>query len=118
MQRIKVYLVIPCAALFASAICFSCAAAKVIPFAVRHGYRFEIDMKNAKEIKLVGSWNNWNTDAHTLHKWGSYYWLDIELARGRYEYFFQTSSGRFVPANAQETIDDGFGSRNAVAVIN
>lgn len=97
-------------------LCAGCASATRIPFPVRHGYRFEIDMENAGEITLVGSWNGWDATAHKLHRWGSYYWLDVDLERGRYEFFFKNANGRFVPANAGETIDDGFGGVNAVAV--
>jgi hypothetical protein len=94
-----------------------CATAKTIPFPVKHGSRFELDMENAGEIKLIGSWNGWDAAAHTLHRWGSYYWLDVDLERGRYEYFFKNTQGRFLPPNTLETIDDGFGGVNAVAVI-
>lgn len=98
-------------------VCAHCATAKTIPFPVKNGHRFELDMNNAGEIKLVGSWNGWDTSAHTMHRWGSYYWLDVELERGRYEYFFTSAQGRFLPPNAIENIDDGFGGVNAVAVI-
>ena len=94
-----------------------CATTKRIPFPVRHGYRFEIDMENAGEITLIGSWNGWQSGVHKMHSWGSYYWLDVDLGPGRYEYVFISTGKRVLPQNAGETMDDGFGGVNAVAVI-
>jgi Carbohydrate-binding module 48 (Isoamylase N-terminal domain) len=74
-------------------------------------------MENAGEITLIGSWNGWDSEAHKLHRWGSYYWLDVDLEPGRYEYTFKNQTGRFLPLTAREKIDDGFGGVNAVAVI-
>lgn len=98
-------------------LCSGCATAKRTPFPVKNGYRFELDMENAGDIRIIGSWNGWKADAHTMHRWGSYYWLDIDIERGRYEYFFESAKGRLLPPNTLETIDDGFGGLNAVAVI-
>jgi hypothetical protein len=97
--------------------CGVCAGPKKIPYPVKHGYRFEFDMEGAGEVKLIGSWNNWDADAHSLHRWGSYYWLDVDITAGRYEYFFLSTTGRILPQNTGETVDDGFGGLNAVAVV-
>lgn len=95
----------------------ACTSQKKIPYAVKHGLRFEFDMEAAGEIKLIGSWNSWDKNAHTMQRWGSYYWLDVDVAPGRHEYFFMSDKGRFLPQNTGETIEDGFGGVNAVAVI-
>lgn len=74
-------------------------------------------MGDVGEIHVIGSWNGWQRGVHTMHNWGSYYWLDIDLAPGRYEYAFLSDSGRIMPENIGETIDDGFGGVNALAVV-
>lgn len=96
---------------------FCCNSLRKIPYRVKHGYRFELQMGDAGEIHVIGSWNNWQKAAHTMRRWGSYYWLDLDLPPGRHEYIFSSESGRIMPENIAETIEDGFGGVNAVAVV-
>jgi 1,4-alpha-glucan branching enzyme len=94
-----------------------CATDKSGPRRVGHGYRFELDIANAGGIEVIGSWNQWRHGEHKMHSWGTYYWLNIDLPPGRYEYIFMSPDGRINPPAGFETISDGFGGVNAVAVI-
>lgn len=96
---------------------FHCNTLRKIPYRVKQGYRFELHMSGAGEIHVIGSWNNWQKEVHTMHHWGSYYWLDLDLPPGRHEYIFSGDAGRIMPENIAETIEDGFGGINAVAVV-
>lgn len=94
-----------------------CNSLRKIPYRVKQGYRFELHMGGAGEIQVIGSWNNWQRGVHTMQHWGSYYWLDLDLPPGRHEYAFSSDVGRIMPENIAETIEDGFGGVNAVAVV-
>lgn len=94
-----------------------CTSLRKIPYRVKQGHRFELHMNDAGEIQVIGSWNGWQKGVHNLRRWGTYYWLDLDLPPGRHEYIFMTSAGRIMPENIAETIEDGMGGVNAVAVV-
>lgn len=70
-------------------------------------------------VAVAGEFNAWNTSADPLAKQADGSWkLVKKLPPGRYAYKFVIDGGTWKedPA-ARETIDDGFGGKNAVIVV-
>ncbi len=70
-------------------------------------------------VAVAGEFNAWNTSADPLTKQADGSWkLVKKLSPGRYAYKFVIDGGTWKedPA-AKETIDDGFGGKNAVMVV-
>ena len=70
-------------------------------------------------VAVAGEFNAWNTSADPLTKQADGSWkLVKKLAPGRYAYKFVIDGGTWKEdPTATETIDDGFGGKNAVIVV-
>lgn len=78
--------------------------------------RFVLQASGAKEVFVYGSFDRWSK-GHKLEKKAFGQWtLDMELARGRYEYKFLVD-GEWRINNDAPSIDDGFGSVNNLLSI-
>ncbi len=73
----------------------------------------------ATSVNLAGDFNAWSTSADALVKQADGTWaITKKLAAGRYAYKFVIDGGTWKedPA-AKETVDDGFGGKNAIMVV-
>ena len=70
----------------------------------------------AKHVNAVGDFNGWSKQATPLVPAGDGEWVArVRLAPGVYQYTFLVDGKEWVvDPNAGETVDDGFGNRNAV----
>ena len=70
-------------------------------------------------VAVAGEFNAWNTSADPLTKQADGSWkLVKKLSPGRYAYKFVIDGGTWKEdPTATETIDDGFGGKNAVMVV-
>lgn len=78
--------------------------------------RFEFPQ--ASSVIISGSFNNWDEIGVALDRDGEGIWfVDLELAPGRHEYRLIVDGEWVDVPGATETVDNPFGSRNAVLVV-
>jgi 1,4-alpha-glucan branching enzyme len=90
------------------------------PVSTPEGVEFTYFDQKATRVNLVGDFNNWSTTADPLYdREGTGRWtIRIPLELGRYEYKFLIDGKSWQPdlSNPLE-VDDGFGGRNSVIVV-
>lgn len=70
---------------------------------------------SAKQVVAVGDFNGWSKAATPLVPSGNGEWVArLRLKPGVYQYTFLVDGETWVTDVAAETVDDGFGNRNAV----
>jgi hypothetical protein len=70
---------------------------------------------SVEKVTVVGSFNNWNSEATPLSRQDGVWSTILVLAPGSYEYMFLENSMRWVTDPlAVQTRDDGFGGANAI----
>ena len=90
---------------------------KSTPALSRVPLKFQIP--NAASVRVSGSFNNWNPLGVALNALGNGTWsLDLDLAPGRYEYRLLVDAEWTDVPGASETVENPFGGRNAVLVVN
>ena len=89
------------------------------PIAVSSGIRFQLVYPKAKSVSLVGTFNSWNTTTHLLSENSPGLWsIVIPLPKGRYQYSFVIDQKIWIPdPGGGITIDDGFGMKNSLLVV-
>jgi 1,4-alpha-glucan branching enzyme len=95
-----------------------CVQKHLGPEITKDGIRFTFYAPTAKSVAISGSFNGW--DIHKDRLSGpdtSGVWSDvIPLREGRYEYLFIVD-GKWLPDPSVPEVDDGFGEKNSVVVI-
>ena len=73
----------------------------------------------ASSVNVAGEFNAWSTSADALTKQPDGSWtITKKLAPGRYTYKFVVDGGTWKEdPSAKETVDDGFGGKNAIMVV-
>ena len=73
----------------------------------------------ASSVNVAGEFNAWSTSADALSKQTDGSWaITKKLAPGRYPYKFVVDGGTWKEdPSAKETVDDGFGGKNAIMVV-
>ncbi len=73
----------------------------------------------ANSVNLAGEFNSWSTSADALTKGADGVWsITKKLAPGRYAYKFVVDGSNWKEdPTAKETVDDGFGGKNAIMVV-
>lgn len=90
---------------------------KSAPVLTRVPLKFRLP--NAASVRVSGSFNNWDQTGLALTPMSDGEWaLEFELAPGRYEYRLIVDDQWIDVPDAIETVENPFGSRNAVLVIN
>jgi 1,4-alpha-glucan branching enzyme len=80
--------------------------------------RFTIFAPEAREVSIVGDFNGWDPAAHPLARGNDGWWTrDLDLPPGTYQYLVAVDGQLRLPETAPETIDDGFGGRNALVRV-
>lgn len=91
----------------------SAEKAEIAPEVMVH---FEISLSDARQVALVGDFNDWNVDTNLLTRTETDTWkIDLPIPKGSYQYLFlidgthwKTDPGR------TESVPDGFGGFNTV----
>ena len=95
-----------------------CAQKRLGPEITKDGVLFTFYAPTAKSVTISGSFNAW--DVHKDRLSGpdkSGVWsVVIPLREGRYEYLFIVD-GKWLPDPSVPAVDDGFGGKNSVVVI-
>ena len=89
------------------------------PVPVSSGVLFRLSYPDAEEVSIAGSFNNWDHKAHPLSKNAEGLWrIVIPLPRGRYQYMFVIDRSVWIQDPGSEiTIEDGFGQKNSLLVV-
>jgi hypothetical protein len=90
------------------------------PVHTKDGWVFRFEADDAESVHLVGTFSSWNPDTYQLRQiGGTNIWeIVVPLEPGIYEYAYVVDGGRWVaPPRAALTVDDGFGNRNGVLVV-
>lgn len=75
-------------------------------------------LPSASSVSVSGSFNNWVLPGVSLYPAGDGYWaLNFDLAPGRYEFRLLVDGAWADVPNATETVENPFGSRNAVLIV-
>ena len=80
---------------------------------------FTFDAPNAGSVSVVGSFNGWSPTATRMVRRDDGRWqAKVRLEPGRFEYKFAVDGSRWIadPSNP-EAVDDGFGGRNSVLIV-
>jgi len=79
---------------------------------------FKLEAPEAKQVSLMGDFNNWNPKTHVMKKDKKGVWIKtILIAPGRYEYKFLVDGGWWNDPHNDQTVFNTFGSINNVLVI-
>ncbi len=77
---------------------------------------FEITSAGARRVALVGDFNGWDTERHTLTKTDEDTWkIDLRIPKGCYQYLFLVDGMEWKTDSCRtELVPDGFGGFNTV----
>ena len=75
--------------------------------------RFEIEAPQAQSVRLAGSFNGWQGDAHPLQRDGDRWVLEFELAPGNYTYKYIVDSDWITDPENPFREPDGYGGYNS-----
>ena len=77
--------------------------------------QFRVNIPEASSVALAGDFNDWDADDCQLIKEGGVWKTSVKLNPGRYHYMFIVDGEEWISDPcANEYIDDGYGSTNAV----
>ncbi|MBU1852537.1 MAG: isoamylase early set domain-containing protein [Candidatus Omnitrophica bacterium] len=77
--------------------------------------RFQFDAPGAKEVMVVGDFNNWDTNSTPLRRTkGSLWQKEVTLKSGRYEYKFVVDGNWILDSNNNNRVFNSFGTENSV----
>lgn len=81
--------------------------------------KFLFHAPSAARVSVVGNFNEWSENAHTLIKSPNGWWtLEIALQPGRYNYLYLVDGERWLTDPASALVEeDGFGRKNSVLDI-
>ncbi|MBN2736482.1 MAG: isoamylase early set domain-containing protein [Spirochaetales bacterium] len=82
-------------------------------------YTFTVDnLPQARQVSLVGDFNGWDLESHSLEENQGIWKINIRLKPGSYAYNFVINGDEWKtdPSNLL-TVDDGFGGQNSLLVV-
>ncbi|MDH4205941.1 MAG: glycogen-binding domain-containing protein [Desulfobacteraceae bacterium] len=81
----------------------------------RRRVNFSLEATEAKEIILIGDFNNWNTKKHPMHKDKNGMWVKtVIIPSGKYEYKFLVDGQWKEDPKNNQTCLNCFGTQNSV----
>ena len=79
---------------------------------------FTFHAPSTRQVSLVGSFNNWDTNAAPMQKGNDGMWrLSVPLGRGRYEYRFYADGVWQDDPSAQQRAANALGTENCVRIV-
>jgi 1,4-alpha-glucan branching enzyme len=91
-----------------------------VPMPVAGAVRFTVLIPGAKQVFLVGSFNDWSKGATPMKIVdGSSLWsVDVPLIQGEYTFMYVIDGVRWMtPPHAEDFVTDGFGQTNGVVIV-
>ena len=84
-----------------------------------NGVRFALEAPVALTVAVVGDFNRWDPEKDLLAgPDANGYWTGtVRLDAGRYEYLFLMNGAIWVPDPAALSVDDGWGGKNSVIIV-
>jgi len=80
--------------------------------------KFEFSAPEAKEVSLVGNFNQWNSQANPMKKDKKGIWkVTLSLAPGRYEYRFVADGNWENDPSCSCCVANEFGGENCVRIV-
>ncbi|HJU74685.1 MAG TPA: glycogen-binding domain-containing protein [Gemmatimonadaceae bacterium] len=81
--------------------------------------QFTIDNGQARQVALVGDFNQWNPRRHRLHRDGRTRWvIKVQLPAGLHKYAFIVNDSVWTPdPSAVRTIDRDFGVTSSLVLV-
>ena len=75
--------------------------------------QFRLDAPNAMDVRLAGSFTNWQP-TYQLHEASPGVWtITVPLSAGVHDYVFVVNGQRWIPDPYSQHVDDGFGGVNS-----
>ena len=105
------------------ALSLACMVLLVLVFSsVKHNatrtVKFSLQAPGAKEVSLVGDFNDWNENAIKLINKNGIWTTKVKLKPDRYLYMFLIDGDQWLPdPKAGDYIDDGYGNKNSIIDI-
>ncbi|MBI3003601.1 MAG: glycoside hydrolase family 13, partial [candidate division NC10 bacterium] len=89
------------------------------PIRVPGGVLFRLAAPAARQVFVVGTFNSWDPASSPLqHRTGNGHWeAVVSLPPGRHLYMFVVDGEWKTPPDAPHLLDDGFGRRNGMLII-
>lgn len=88
------------------------------PVVTPDGVRFVLDRPAARTVALAGSFNGWSPTSHPLAGRPRKPWVVVvRLSPGEHLFMFVVDGVWLTPPAAEDYVDDGFGARNGVVVV-
>ncbi len=79
---------------------------------------FTLNNPNAKEVILIGNFNNWNNKTHQMKKYEGGIWKKmVMLPPGRCEYKFLVDGQWMIDPNNDQKCSNCFGTFNSIIEI-
>ena len=79
---------------------------------------FSLDLPQARSVAVAGTFNEWDLSRTPMQPDASGSWKAIvRLPAGRYEYRFVADGQWLTDPNAEESVQNTFGSTNSVLVV-
>jgi 1,4-alpha-glucan branching enzyme len=79
---------------------------------------FKVRAPDAKEVQLVGDFNNWDPNSHPMGKDEEGFWkIGLRLAPGRYEYKLLVDGRWWEDIREPNNVRNPFGTLNKVLVV-
>lgn len=79
--------------------------------------RFNLYAPKAERVFLAGDFNHWDVDGLPMKKANKGNWeISVTLPAGRYEYRFWIDEVWHDDPNAQERVENPFGSQNCIRI--
>jgi 1,4-alpha-glucan branching enzyme len=80
--------------------------------------KFELSVPEAKEVSLVGNFNQWNSQANSMKKDKKGIWkTTLSLEPGRYEYRFLVDTNWENDPSCSCCVANEFGGENCVKIV-
>ncbi|BBO77929.1 hypothetical protein DSCW_53460 [Desulfosarcina widdelii] len=84
----------------------------------RRKITFTLEDIEAKEVHLVGNFNDWNVGAHPMKNVGNGKWRkQLALPTGKYEYKFMVDGYWMVDPANEQTCPNCFGTYNSIVSL-
>ncbi len=85
----------------------------------RKRVNFEMQAEPGSHVNVVGTFNNWDAEAHPLKEnpGSGHFKRSILLPRGRYEYKFIVNGKWVEDPNCSQNVANDMGSRNSVITV-
>jgi len=79
---------------------------------------FSVRLPSAKDVRLVGDFNEWSGDGIRLEGRGGLWTVELKLRPGKVQYMFLVDGKDWVAdESADAVVDDGFGAVNSVRYV-